>query len=71
MIKELLERAVTFFRVGQFAYATLSFRAFMLHSERRADDGADVAIEAYKVGDYLRCADVLEYEIAPLYSPLP
>lgn len=67
MIRELLTRAVTFFRTGQFAYATLCFRSFMMHAHRQSDDGAEAAIEAYKAGDFLQCADLLD-EVAKRYT---
>lgn len=69
MIVELLERAVRFFRLGQNAFGSTSWQAFLAHADRKGDHFFDEVAAAIHVGDYLRIADVIEFKIKPLYQP--
>ena len=66
MIDELLERAVTFFRLGRAARGAVCLQGFLEHKDRKDDLGLVQIHDGMRRGDYLMVADVLD-QLLSLY----
>ena len=63
MPAELLDRAITFWRIGWYAWAAVSWTAFRIKSPPGLFIGeVQSAIDA---GDWLKAADIAQFKIRP------